>query len=140
MLEHAGCNSLGVTIMEKTLRIVAAVFLIGSLRAADYPQAEISNGQIRATLNLPDAQKGYYRGTRFDWSGVIANLECNGHTYFEPFYEKFDPDVRDVDLKNGVVAGPISATSGPVEEFGNADGATQGFAEAKAGGTFIKIG
>ena len=128
--------------MEKTdsLRIVAAVFLIGSLRAADYPQAEISNGQIRATLNLPDAQKGYYRGTRFDWSGVIAHLEYAGHTYFEPFYEKFDPNVRDVDLKNGVIAGPISATSGPVEEFGGADGATPGYAEAKPGGTFIKIG
>jgi hypothetical protein len=120
--------------------LVAAVAVIGLLGAADYPQAEISNGRIRATLNLPDAQKGYYRGTRFDWSGVIAKLEYDGHTYFEPFYEKFDPDVRDVDLKNGVVAGPISATSGPVEEFGGADGTTQGFADAKAGGTFIKIG
>jgi len=128
--------------MEKidSLRFVAAALLIGSLRAADYPQAEISNGQIRATLNLPDAQKGYYRGTRFDWSGVIAHLEYNGHTYFEPFYEKFDPNVRDVDLKNGVIAGPISATSGPVEEFGSADGASPGYAEAKPGGTFIKIG
>ena len=128
--------------MEKidSLRFVAAVFLIGSLWAADYPQAEISNGQIRATLSLPDAQKGYYRGTRFDWSGVIAHLEYAGHTYFEPFYEKFDPNVRDVDLKNGVIAGPISATSGPVEEFGGADGATPGYAEAKPGGTFIKIG
>jgi len=47
--------------------------------------------------------------------------------------------VRDVDLKNGVVAGPVSATSGPVEEFG-ADGGTQGYSEAKPGGTFIKIG
>jgi hypothetical protein len=128
--------------VEKTgyLFFAAAVFLIGALRAADYPQAEISNGQIRATLNLPDAQKGYYRGTRFDWSGVIANLEYDGHTYFEPFYEKFDPNVRDVDLKNGVIAGPISATSGPVEEFGGADGTTPGYAEAKPGGTFIKIG
>src|SRR5580692_7115142 len=133
MLGHAGCNSQEVSIVENTrsLLFVAAVVLIGSLRAADYPQAEISNGQIRATLNLPDAQKGYYRGTRFDWSGIIANLEYDGHTYFAPFYEKLDPNVRDVDLKTGVVAGPISATSGPVEEFGGADGATQGYAEAK---------
>jgi hypothetical protein len=113
--------------------------LCSAAPAADYPQARISNSQVRATLNLPDPQKGYYRGTRFDWSGVIASLEYKGHTYFEPFYEKFDPAVRDVDLKNGVVAGPISATSGPVEEFG-ADGGTQGYAEAKPGGTFIKIG
>ena len=107
--------------------------------AVEYPQATISNGQIRATLNLPDPQRGYYRGTRFDWSGVIASLEYQGHTFFAPFYEKFDPAVRDVDLKNGVVAGPISATSGPVEEFGSESG-TQGYAEAKPGGTFIKIG
>ncbi len=128
--------------MKKNLALVlaAAVALTGALRAADYPQAEISNGQIRVTLNLPDAKRGYYRGTRFDWSGVIANLACNGHTYFEPFYEKFDANVRDVDLKQGVVAGPISATSGPVEEFGSAEGGTQGYAEAKVGGTFIKIG
>ena len=105
-----------------TILLMAA---IGCLQAADYPQADISNGQIRVKLNLPDSQRGYYRGTRFDWSGVIAKLEYNGHTYFEPFYEKFDPNVRDVDLKNGVVAGPISATSGPVDEFGGADGASQ---------------
>jgi len=110
------------------------------LPAADYPQSKISNGPIRATLNLPDPQNGYYRGPRFDWSGIIAKLEYKGHTYFEPFYEKFDPNVRDVDLKNGVVAGPVSAVSGPAEEFGDADGATPGYAEAKPGATFIKIG
>jgi hypothetical protein len=36
--------------------LVAAIFLIGSLRAADYPQAEISNGQIRATLKISPAR------------------------------------------------------------------------------------
>src|SRR6266436_128247 len=120
--------------------VLVTLLPIGMLLATDYPQAKISNGQIRATLNLPDAKKGYYRGTRFDWSGVIENLEYAGHSYFGPFYEKFDPNVRDVDLKTGVVAGPISAISGPVEEFGGADDAPQGYAEAKAGGTFIKIG
>ena len=61
--------------------LVAVMLLIGSLRGTDYPQAEISNGQIRATLNLPSAQKGYYRGTRFDWSGLIGNLGYESHTY-----------------------------------------------------------
>ena len=37
--------------------LVAVVFLIGSLSAADYPQAEISNGRIRATLNLSVCRK-----------------------------------------------------------------------------------
>ena len=44
----------------------------GGLFAADVPQAQISNGTVRATVYLPDAEKGYYRGTRFDWAGVIA--------------------------------------------------------------------
>ena len=40
--------------------------------AADYPEAQISNGVLQVKLLLPDAQKGYYRGTRFDWSGDRA--------------------------------------------------------------------
>ncbi|MBV6431792.1 MAG: hypothetical protein IANPNBLG_01925 [Bryobacteraceae bacterium] len=117
------------------------VFVIAaSLSAADYPQAEISNGLVKATLNLPNSKKGYYRGTRFDWSGIIFHLESQGHTYFEPFYEKFDPNIRDVDLRNGVYAGPISAVSGPAEEFGNSERSAPGYAEAKPGGTFVKIG
>src|SRR5882762_5590989 len=113
------------------LGLMTLIVALGALRGENYPQAEISNGAIRAKLNLPDAQKGYYRGTRFDWSGVIASLEYKGHSYFAPFYEKFDVNVHDVDLKNGVVAGPISAISGPVDEFSGADSAAHGYAEAK---------
>ena len=127
--------------IRDTYALLAAAFSVipAALRAADYPQAEISNGLVRATLNLPDPQKGYYRGTRFDWSGVIYSLESRGHAYFAPFYERFDPNVRDVDLKDGVAAGPISAVSGPVEEFGAAGG-TIGYADAQTGGAFLKIG
>ena len=46
--------------------------------AAEYPQAEISNESIHARLYLPDPVNGYYRGTRFDWSGIIASLEFQG--------------------------------------------------------------
>jgi len=124
--------------MIRTTLIILASMTVAS--AADYPQAKISNGLINATVNLPDPKSGYYRGTRFDWSGMIFHLESQGHVYFEPFYEKFDPNIRDVDLKTGVFAGPISAVSGPVDEFGGNDRATLGYAEAKPGGTFIKIG
>ena len=117
----------------------AIALVMGTLRfmlsAADYPDAAISNGPVRARVSLPDAAKGYYRGTRFDWSGIITSLDALGHTYFAPFYEKFDPEVRDVDFKTTVLAGPISAVSGPVEEF-----SAIGYAEAKPGGTFLKIG
>jgi len=47
----------------------------GALVAADFPRAEISNGSVRAKLYLPDPDNGYYRATRFDWSGVISSLE-----------------------------------------------------------------
>ncbi len=96
------------------------------LAAADYPQAEISNGLIRAKLYLPDPEKGYYRGTRFDWSGVIYSLEYGGHNYFGPWLEKHDPKLHD-------------AIAGPVEEFRTNDSAL-GYVEARPGETFIKIG
>jgi len=119
------------------------VFLLVSLyhaAAADHPQAEISNGAIHARLYLPDAQSGYYRGTRFDWSGVICALEYKGHTYFGEWFDRFDPRVADIDFTNGIAAGANSAATGPVEEFSSANGKALGYDEAKPGGTFIKIG
>jgi len=94
--------------------------------AADFPQAEISNGLIRARLYLPDPNNGYYRGTRFDWSGVIYSLQYEGHDYFGPWLEKHDPKLHD-------------AIAGPVEEFRTKDSAL-GYDEANPGETFIKIG
>src|SRR5205814_9604072 len=60
------------------------------------------------------------------WSGVIASLECNGHTYFGQWFEKYDPKIHD-------------AISGPVEEF-RTNGAGLGYEDAKVGETFIRIG
>ena len=114
--------------------------LAGGCLAADYPQAEISNAQIHAILYLPDAQRGYYRGTRFDWSGIIASLEYKGHNYYGPWFQRIDPKVHDF-IYDGpdIVAGLASAISGPVEEY--ASGATTlGYDEAKPGDTFLKIG
>lgn len=108
--------------------------------AQSYPQKEISNGVLRAKIYLPDAETGFYRGTRFDWAGVMGSLEYKGHNYFGPFFEKFDPSVPDVVIGNPVMAGIASAASGPVEEFISADETALGFAEAKPGETFCKIG
>jgi hypothetical protein len=95
--------------------------------AADYPEAEISNGLIRAKLHLPDAHSGYYQATRFDWSGQMFSLEYKGHTYFGLWNPApYSPKLHD-------------AIMGPVEEF-LTDGAGLGYAEAKPGGTFLKIG
>jgi hypothetical protein len=113
---------------------------LGMSAAAQAPRAEISNGPLHAVIYLPDAQSGYYRGTRFDWSGVIASLTHNERHYYGPWFTKTDPDVIDFIFQgDGIVAGPASAITGPVEEFITNDEAL-GFDEAKPGGTFIKIG
>ena len=119
---------------------VGALLCGGKLSAADPPQTEISNGQLRVKLYPPDVKNGYYRGTRFDWSGVIASLEYKGHNFYGPWFDRMDPKVHDYIYQGAeVVAGPCSAISGPVEEFG-ANGTVLGWNEAKPGGTFIKVG
>ena len=105
-----------------------------------YPQTEISSGALRAKIDLPDAEKGFYRGMRFDWAGVITSLEHKGHSYFGAFFEKFDPAVADVVIGDPVVAGMASAASGPVEEFITADESALGYSSAKPGEAFCKIG
>jgi hypothetical protein len=97
-----------------------------TLFAAEPPQAEIANSQVRARVYLPDANDGYYRGTRFDWSGAVSSLKWNGHEYFGKWFDRYDPKIHD-------------AITGPVEEFLTRD-AGLGYAEAKPGGTFVKIG
>lgn len=96
------------------------------MAAADFPEARISNGPIEAKLYLPNAQKGYYQGTRFDWSGVIYSLRYQGHEYFGQWFEKYDPKTHD-------------AIMGPVEEFLTRD-VGLGYEEVKPGGNFIRIG
>jgi len=104
--------------------------------AADSPQTAISSRQIKAQLYLPDVKTGYYRGTRFDWSGVIYSLQYQGHDYYGPWYQGRRDDVRDFIYEGpDIIAGPCSAITGPVEEY-----SPIGYDEASAGGTFVKIG
>jgi hypothetical protein len=106
----------------------------------DPPRIELDNGVLKAEFYLPDARKGFYRGTRFDWSGVIGRLEYQGHRYYGPWFTKTDPAVIDFIYQGAeIIAGPCSAITGPVEEFSTDDKAL-GYDEAKPGGTFIKIG
>jgi hypothetical protein len=94
--------------------------------AQNYPKVQISNGVIKAELMLPDPQNGSYRGTRFDWSGIISSLQYQGHEYFGQWYKKHDPKIHD-------------AITGPVEEFRTNDSGL-GYEEVNAGGTFVRIG
>jgi hypothetical protein len=108
--------------------------------AADYPQVSITNGLIRMKVYLPDARTGYYRGTRFDWAGVISDLEFAGHNYYPQWFQRMDTKVRDFTYEEqDIVAGPCTAMTGTPEEFVTNSKAL-GFDEARPGGTFIKIG
>jgi hypothetical protein len=131
-----------------SMRLIASLawtglFIIasgGKLMGADFPSAEISNGQIQVKLYLPDSRNGYYRGTRFDWSGVIISLKYKGHEYYGPWFNSVDPKVHDYRYEGPeIIASPCSAASGPVEEF-QTNRTALGWDEAKVGGTFIKIG
>ncbi len=70
--------------MTKIASLALGVLLVTGIgvSAGSAPEAEIANGPIRVRLYLPDATTGFYRGTRFDWSGVIGGLEYAGHNYY----------------------------------------------------------
>jgi len=122
--------------------LIAVMGLAGSWDTAspEMPQAEISNGELRAKIYLPDGQGGFYRGTRFDWSGIVSSLEYKGHNYYGQWYTRSDPRVHDFEFQGDeIVSSPCCAIQGPVEEFQTHHTAL-GFDEAAVGGTFIKIG
>jgi hypothetical protein len=93
--------------MHKIPTLICLVLAAGLLPAADFPAIEISNGQIRVKVYLPDAKKGFYRATRFDWSGAIGSLEYKGHNYYGPWFSRVDPNVHDFGYEGDqVVASP----------------------------------
>lgn len=129
-------------LMIKSSLIAACLAPMTALCSPDNSASttEITNGSVRIRLYLPDATTGFYRGTRFDWSGVIGCAQYDGHDFFPQWFQRTDAKVRDfVYSGSDIVAGPCTAITGPSEEFVT-DGNALGFDEAQPGGTFIKIG
>jgi hypothetical protein len=123
-------------------KLCVSVFCVtGILSAAGFPEAELSNGQLRLKVYLPDAKAGFYRATRFDWSGMIGSLLYKGHEFYGPWFQRVDPSVRDFSYEGAdIVASPCTAAVGPAEEFVTDANQPLGYQEAKPGGTFVKIG
>jgi hypothetical protein len=93
---------------------------------ADYPHRVLRNDTgMRVTVMLVDADKGFYRGTRFDWSGHIAQAKYRGHTFFGLWRTPHDP----TNFEHGV---------GPTDEFGIQN--PPGYEQAKPDEPFLKIG
>ena len=128
--------------LEKTrawqLPLLAGLLLLFGLGAgcvtepaakSKYPEVKLSNGVLTARIFLPDPARGYYRGPRFDWSGLIARVEYKGHSYFSEWKTPHNPEGNDDVI-------------GTAEEFsmGILGCPPLGFAEAKTGEPFVKIG
>jgi len=86
------------------------------------PRTDLASGPLRAHFYLPDPAKGFYRSTRFDWSGVIYALDYKGHSLFGKWNSRYDPTLND-------------AIMGPVESF-----TPNGYDQAQPGGTFLQPG
>ena len=110
---------------------------LGALSAQNFPSHQITNGQITAKVYLPDAKNGFYRTTRFDWSGAIASLEYKGHNYYGQWFSKIT-DIYDFGYEGpgkDVISADFTAMVGPAEEFG-----VIGYNDAQPGGLFVKPG
>jgi hypothetical protein len=92
----------------------------------DHPHVKLSNGEVDALIFLPDSQNGYYRSSRFDWSGVVGCASYKNHNFWGEWFHTYDPYGND-------------SITGPVEEFRSEDGAV-GYSQAPRGGSFVKIG
>jgi hypothetical protein len=92
-----------------------------------YKAVTLSNELLKVRLYLPDAENGYYRGTRFDWSGLVSRVDFKGHTFFCEFREQQHDPLNHDDI------------CGTCEEFGMTV-PPLGYADAGRGEPFIKIG
>jgi hypothetical protein len=123
---------------------IAAILGAAQFAPAQQPPfVRLGNGSLALKVYLPDADHGFYRGTRFDWSGIIGDLTFAGHHLYGPWFSAIDPGVHDFIYKGPdleIVSGLANSATGPAEEFVAADGTALGFNSAQPGGTFIKIG
>lgn len=125
------------------MKKIGAAIILGSvlMGAAELPSTEISSSDLRVKLYLPDTKHGFYRATRFDWSGMVYSLVYKGHEYYGPWFQRVDPNVRDFAYDGAeIVASPCTAAVGPAEEFVSDANLPLGYQEAEAGATFVKIG
>lgn len=101
---------------------IFVLFYSGKSETQEYPSDTISNRLITVKMYLPDNKLGYYRSSRFDWSGIIYELKYKGCNYFGQWNSNHDPGIND-------------AICGPVEEFSEI-----GYDLTEENGEFLKIG
>lgn len=82
----------------------------------------LSKSGLEVTLCSPSFQEGYYRGTRFDHSGIFRRIVKDGFVYADEWFDVHDPYKHD-------------AVCGASEEFGQS-----GYNQAAVGEVFLKPG
>lgn len=82
----------------------------------------IAKDGLELTLCAPDFNDGYYRGTRFDHSGIFRRIVRDGFVFADEWFDGYDPYRHDT----------VCGTS---EEFGQ-----NGYEEVGPGSLFLKTG
>lgn len=82
----------------------------------------VRKGNLELTLCQPSFEAGYYRGTRFDHSGIFRRIVKDGYVFADEWFDVYDPYKHD-------------AVCGASEEF-----AQCGYEDAEVGGVFLKPG
>ena len=130
--------------MRYPIWLLAPTLLAATPTLASGSTREIGNASLRMRVELP-ATAGSYRGTRFDWSGMVRSLRVRGYEFYGPWFDRIDPAIHNnvqrtrPDGLGEVVTGIASSGQGPAEEFLTDDKAL-GFDAAAPGGLFLKIG
>jgi len=101
--------------------------LHGRPELSQYKAVTLSNELLKVRMYLPDPESGYYRGTRFDWSGLVSRVDFNGHSFFCEFNEQQHDPLNHDDI------------CGTAEEFGMTV-PPLGYNDAARGEPFVKIG
>lgn len=122
-LKYSSIGAAGIAMMP-------GIFSQEAINNERYPFIKLSNGILDALVFIPDKGKGYYRSSRFDWSGFMAQVEFKRHTFFQDWTEKDRPGNGYHDPLN------TAAGTGIAEEFRD----PLGYEKAVAGDPFLKIG
>ena len=103
------------------------------------PKLTITNGLIDATVLVPDHQKGFYKGVRFDLAGMVPSLKLRGQEFYGLWFDGIAPNLRDFVFQDGqIISAPNTAAVGPVDAYDTSD--PPGWKAAAPGGVFLKIG
>lgn len=88
----------------------------------DVKDIVLVKGGLEVSLCLPSFPDGYYRGTRFDHSGIFRRIEKDGFVFADEWFGVYDPYKHDM-------------VCGASEEF-----AQCGYDEVEVGNVFLKPG